>query len=79
MGSGIKEPSASEIKNIQIARKSIHTNKSLEKGHIINKEDLIMMRPGDGISPMDMDLYLNKQIATNLPEGHKISKSDFIL
>jgi hypothetical protein len=28
---------------------------------------------------MDMDLYLNKQIATNLPEGHKISKSDFIL
>jgi sialic acid synthase SpsE len=37
------------------------------------------MRPGDGISPMDMDLYLNKQIATNLPEGHKISKSDFIL
>ena len=79
MGSGIKEPSASEIKNIQIARKSIHTNKPLEKGHIINKEDLIMMRPGDGISPMDMDLYLNKQIATNLPEGHKISKNDFIL
>ena len=78
MGSGIKEPSASEIKNIQIARKSIHTNKPLEKGHIIKKEDLIMMRPGDGISPMDMDLYLNKQIATNLPEGHKFSKNDFI-
>ena len=38
-----------------------------------------MMRPGDGISPMDMDLYLNKQIATNLPEGHKISKSDLVL
>jgi len=79
MGSGIKEPSASEIKNIHIARKSIHTNKPLEKGHIIKIEDLIMMRPGDGISPMDMDLYLNKPIASNLPEGHKVSKSDFIL
>ena len=79
MGSGIKEPSDSEMKNIQIARKSIHTNKPLRKGHFINKEDLIMMRPGDGISPMDIDLYLNKQIATNLPEGHKISKNDFIL
>ena len=77
-GSGIKEPSDSEKKNIQIARKSIHINKPLEKGHILKKEDLIMMRPGDGISPMDMDLYLNKQIATNMPEGHKISKSDFI-
>jgi N-acetylneuraminate synthase/N,N'-diacetyllegionaminate synthase len=78
-GSGIKKPSDSELKNIQIARKSIHIIKPLEKGHILKKEDLIMMRPGDGISPMDMDLYLNKQIATNLPEGHKISKSDFIL
>jgi N-acetylneuraminate synthase/N,N'-diacetyllegionaminate synthase len=78
-GSGIKEPSDSELKNIQIARKSIHINKSLEKGHVIKKEDLIMVRPGDGISPMDIDKYLNKQIATNLPEGHKVSKSDFIL
>jgi N-acetylneuraminate synthase/N,N'-diacetyllegionaminate synthase len=77
-GSGIKEPSNSELKNIQIARKSIHINKTLEKGHILQKEDLIMMRPGDGISPMDIDLYLYKKIATNLPEGHKISKSDFI-
>jgi N-acetylneuraminate synthase/N,N'-diacetyllegionaminate synthase len=78
-GSGIKEPSDSELKNIQIARKSIHIIKPLEKGHILKKEDLIMMRPGDGISPMDIDLYLNKQIETNLPEGHKISKNDFIL
>jgi N,N'-diacetyllegionaminate synthase len=77
-GSGIKEPSASELKNIQIARKSIHTNKPLEKGTVLKKEDLIMMRPGDGISPMDIDLYLEKQIANNLPEGHKISKTDFI-
>jgi N-acetylneuraminate synthase/N,N'-diacetyllegionaminate synthase len=77
-GSGIKEPSASELKNIQIARKSIHTNKPLSKGTVLKKEDLIMMRPGDGISPMDIDLYLNKQIANNLPEGHKINKTDFI-
>lgn len=78
-GNGIKEPSASELKNIQIARKSIHTNKSLSKGDILKKEDLIMMRPGDGISPMEIDLYLNKKVATNIPEGHKISKSDFII
>jgi N-acetylneuraminate synthase/N,N'-diacetyllegionaminate synthase len=77
-GSGIKEPSDSELKNIQIARKSIHINKSLEKGHKLKKEDLIMMRPGDGISPMDMDLYICKKIAKDLTEGHKISKSDFI-
>ncbi len=77
-GSGTKEPTNSEIKNITIARKSIHTNKSLEKGHKLVKEDLIMIRPGDGISPMDMDLYIGKEIKINLPEWHKISKNDFI-
>jgi N-acetylneuraminate synthase/N,N'-diacetyllegionaminate synthase len=77
-GSGIKEPSESESKNIQIARKSIHTNKSISKGQTLKIEDLIMMRPGDGISPMDVDLVINKKIAYNLPGGHKLSKTDFI-
>jgi N-acetylneuraminate synthase/N,N'-diacetyllegionaminate synthase len=77
-GNGVKEPSISELKNIQIVRKSIHINKFLVKGHILKREDMIMMRPGDGISPMDMDLYLQKKITTNLSEGHKISKIDFI-
>lgn len=76
-GSGVKEPSNSELKNIHAARKSIHTSKALVKGHILKKEDLIMIRPGDGISPMDMDFYLNKRIIRSLPEGHKISKTDF--
>jgi N,N'-diacetyllegionaminate synthase len=75
-GNGIKEPSVSELKNIKIARKSIHTNKAIAKGHILKREDIIMMRPGDGISPMDIDLYLNKKTTTNLPIGHKITKSD---
>lgn len=77
-GSGIKEPSPSELKNIQIARKSIHTNKSLSKGQTLKREDLIMMRPGDGISPMDVDLVINKKIVYDLPGGHKLSKTDFI-
>ncbi len=77
-GSGIKKPSDSELKNIQIARKSIHINKALEKGHILKKEDIIMMRPGDGISPMEIDKYINKKIGRNLPELHQISKTDFI-
>jgi N,N'-diacetyllegionaminate synthase len=77
-GSGIKEPSESESKNIQIARKSIYTNKPIQKGNLLRKEDLIMMRPGDGISPMDIDLLVNKQVAKDLPEGHKITKCDIL-
>ena len=75
-GSGIKEPSLSEQKNSLIARKSIHTNKLIKKGQTIKKEDLIMMRPGDGISPMLIESVIGSLANKNLPEGYKISKTD---
>ena len=52
MGSGIKEPSKSEKKNISIARKSIVASKSIKKGEILTEENLTAKRPGSGISPM---------------------------
>ena len=75
-GSGIKEPSISEMKNIQIARKSIHTIKVIKAGQTLKREDLIMMRPGDGISPMQIDLVINKVVIKNLSKGHKLSFED---
>ena len=59
-GNGIKAPTESEKPNISIARKSIHFKQSLNKGHVITSEDLIMLRPGDGISPMKVDEYIGK-------------------
>ncbi len=75
-GSGIKEPSNSEIKNITIARKSIHLNRSVSKHEIITEADLIMLRPGDGLSPMNMELIIGKQVLKDLEKGHKLSIDD---
>jgi N,N'-diacetyllegionaminate synthase len=75
-GNGIKEPSISEQKNLLIARKSIHTNKIIKKGQTIKKEDLIMMRPGDGISPMLIEGVIGSFANKNLPQGYKISQTD---
>lgn len=52
IGNGIKTPSTSEIKNINIARKSIVARKSIKKGELFTIENLTTKRPGDGISPM---------------------------
>lgn len=76
LGSEIKEPSPSENKNRTIARKSIHLAKSKVQGDIITAEDLDMIRPGDGISPMLMYNVIGKSIIHNLPAGHKLSLSD---
>jgi N,N'-diacetyllegionaminate synthase len=77
LGDGIKKPSKSEKKNITIARKSIHTNRNLSKGHILTNEDLIALRPGDGISPMRRNSLIGKKINKDILEGEKLSEKDF--
>ncbi len=61
-GSGIKEKSPSEEKNITIARKSLHIKYDLPRGHIISENDLISLRPGNGISPMDIERVIGKEL-----------------
>jgi N,N'-diacetyllegionaminate synthase len=68
-GSGIKEPSESEKKNICIARKSLHIKHDLFSGHILNADDLIALRPANGISPMDFDAVVGKTIVQDVSAG----------
>jgi N-acetylneuraminate synthase len=77
-GSGYKEPSESELKNIFVARKSIHLNTSLKKGEMIKDSDLIMLRPGDGISPMKMEMVIGKQAVIDMHKGHKLTLNDIV-
>ena len=72
-GNGEKKPSSSEIKNKTIARKSIHLKSSLPSGHIITHQDLEMKRPGDGISPMQINEVIGRTIKEQLPQEHKLS------
>lgn len=55
LGDGIKRPSASELKNIPIARKSLVALRSIKKGDLFCIENLGAKRPGHGISPMNWD------------------------
>lgn len=52
LGSGNKVVSASERKNIEVARKSIVAARNIEKGEILSEENITVKRPGTGISPM---------------------------
>jgi N-acetylneuraminate synthase/N,N'-diacetyllegionaminate synthase len=61
-GSGKKEPSPSEKKNKEVARKSIHTTRSMKVGEIIKEEDIIALRPGNGISPMEWENVIGRKI-----------------
>ncbi len=77
-GSGKKEPSESEKKNIPIARKSIHVKKALQKNQVIKEEDIIPLRPGDGISPFYWNEIIGKKTVRNLERHHKLDWSDLL-
>jgi len=75
-GTGRKEPSKSESKNIAIARKSIHLKRSLTAGSIISEDDMIALRPGDGISALRWNDVIGKRLVNNQKELTKLSWSD---
>jgi N,N'-diacetyllegionaminate synthase len=76
-GNGEKLPSTSEKKNISLVRKSIHSSKFIKSGQIISEDDLIPLRPGDGISPMEWYKIIGSKAKHDIPSYHKIKYSDF--
>ncbi len=78
LGINSKTVSPSEEKNLTIIRKSIHLKSDIMKGSRIKKKNLIMLRPGDGISPMNIDEVIGREALYNLSKGHKLTKSDII-
>lgn len=76
MGDGIKKPSKSELKNIIVARKSVHTAKDLKRGAVLKETDLEMLRPGDGIDPMNSNQLVGKRLKKSLKKGVKLTYND---
>ncbi len=74
---GKKEPASAEIKNINVARKSLYYKTELPAKHTITRHDLVALRPGDGISPMEIDTVTGKPLQTSVKAGEKVSVSHF--
>lgn len=72
MGNGIKSPSKSEIKNLNIARKSIVANRFIKKGEKFTEENLTCKRPGDGLSPMKWEEVLGQLAIKDFKEDEMI-------
>ena len=55
LGSSLKKASKSETPNIKVVRKSIVAKIDIEIGSLLTEENLIIKRPGTGISPIRWD------------------------
>ena len=72
VGSDVKEPSPSELKNITIARKSIVAATNINKGEIFTERNLTVKRPGSGISPMQWDAVIGKKASRDFESDELI-------
>lgn len=77
-GNARKEPSKSESKNKAIARKSIHLKKDLTQGHVIGEDDIIALRPGDGISAMEWETVIGRTVNRDMQAFDKLSRTDLV-
>jgi N,N'-diacetyllegionaminate synthase len=75
-GNGRKEPSTSESKNKDIARKSIHIKRNIKAGEFLTENDIIALRPGDGISAMQWNNVIGKKLQNEKLENEKLTWSD---
>lgn len=60
MGTGEKQPTPSELRNLSIARKSIVASRPIGKGELFDESNLTTKRPFCGLSPMQWESVIGQ-------------------
>lgn len=76
LGSSEKRPSESELKVRAVARRSVAARGDLPSGHVLSMSDLILLRPGTGIEPRDMERLVGRRLERALKAGDLFVWSD---
>jgi N-acetylneuraminate synthase len=72
LGRATKAPTASEFKNIAIARKSIVAEVKINKGEPFTERNITVKRPGNGKSPMEYWSLLNRTASRDYEQDEPI-------
>ncbi len=75
LGTGIKKPGASEIKNTFGMRRSLVARTDLPKGTILKAEHLGFKRPANGLSPNFMETIIGKEIVKDVKKDEAFTLS----
>ena len=77
LGDGkVKKISQGEMINRENLSKSLVASRALKKDHIIKKEDIKILSPGQGLSPQMLDQLIGKKLNRNMQFEDYFFKSD---
>ncbi len=78
LGEGIKRPVEAEREIMVVARRSLFAARDIAGGAAVTAEDLIALRPGDGLSAARHDAVVGRTAARTIPAGTKLSPADLV-
>ena len=80
LGDGLKKIEKNELESYYVQRRSVYTLKDLKKGDLLNKKDLICLRPyiKNSISPQAIDKFYDKKVKKNIPKNSIIKRKWFL-
>lgn len=76
LGSPIKLPTASERKNIAVARRSLVAARQIQKGELFSAENVTAKRPGNGISALRFDELVGTPASRDFEEDELLERSE---
>lgn len=77
-GDGKKEPRVSELPIRDLVRKSLSLKNAKKLGSQISIDDLILLRPGNGIAPKELKNVVGKKLAKDLPSFATLQWDDLV-
>ena len=76
LGAGVKELQPGEFEVARAARRSAAAARDLAKGHVVQRDDLVFLRPGSGVRPGQEDAIIGKRLGRDLAFGTLFSPED---
>jgi len=65
LGDGVKRPTSSELKNINVSRRSLVAENKINKGDVFTNKNVTYKRPGEGVSPYKFWEMLGRRATRN--------------
>lgn len=76
LGSPIKQPTASELPVRDVVRRSVCLRRPVIAGQLLELDDLILLRPGTGIAPVDLPRVQGRRAARDMDAGTALRWDD---
>lgn len=76
LGSNVKAPADSELPVRDVARRSVTAIRNVAKGATFSADDLELLRPGNGIAPVDLSKVIGCRAARDISANETLQWSD---